>query len=87
MSEQAIIYLGSIGLLGEYCPSSRKKNRSLLERIDCMPLEPFQENSEFHGCSWMQPVLTSEDQPSCVQEALEDNIGAAYILNSGIWSL
>ncbi|KAI4346950.1 hypothetical protein L6164_007812 [Bauhinia variegata] len=46
MSEQAIIHLGAIGLLGEYFPPSRKKYRPLPFRVSCMHPEPHQEISE-----------------------------------------
>ncbi|KAI4352135.1 hypothetical protein L6164_006416 [Bauhinia variegata] len=36
MSEQAIIHLGAIGLLGEYFPSSRIKYRPSTSRVSCM---------------------------------------------------
>ncbi|KAG7020201.1 Eukaryotic translation initiation factor 5, partial [Cucurbita argyrosperma subsp. argyrosperma] len=38
MSERATLFLSSIGLLGEYCPTSRKKY-SCAETIGCMHLE------------------------------------------------
>lgn len=38
MSERASLFLSSIGLLGEYCPTSRKKI-SCAETIGCMHLE------------------------------------------------
>lgn len=84
MSEQAIFFLGTIGLLDEYCPSSRKKNRSLSKGVGCMHLGPFREYSGFRGCKWMQPLLAAEDQSSFVQKILEENIAAVYTLNSSI---
>ncbi|KAJ8530630.1 hypothetical protein K7X08_023511 [Anisodus acutangulus] len=58
MSEQAIFYLGSIGLLGEYCPWSRKKNRHCSGRVDCMHLRSLQEEHfDFCGCWEAQPAL------------------------------
>ncbi|KAL6286727.1 hypothetical protein ACE6H2_011117 [Prunus campanulata] len=79
MSEQAIFYLGSIGLLGEYCPSSRKKNRPLLKGNSCMHRLPYQEYPEFHGCYWLQPFIASENQSSLVLKNLEDDIAATSI--------
>ncbi|KAK9194488.1 hypothetical protein WN944_005195 [Citrus x changshan-huyou] len=74
MSIQAISCLGSVGLLGEYCPSSRKKIRPLSGRFGCMHLVPFQEYpEEFCGCSHWQPFLTTEHCCSLVQEVLEDS--------------
>ncbi|XXG65555.1 hypothetical protein AAC387_Pa05g3225 [Persea americana] len=61
MSERASLYLGSIGLLGEYCPTSRKKYRLSSGRV-CMHLGPFRDLTGFQGCSWMQPSLLTRDQ-------------------------
>ncbi|BBG99591.1 hypothetical protein Prudu_009328, partial [Prunus dulcis] len=79
MSEQAIFYLGSIGLLGEYCPSSRKKNRPLLKGNSCMHRLPYQEYPEFHGCYWLQPFIAYENQSSPVLKNLEEDIAATSI--------
>lgn len=38
MSERATLFLSSIGLLGEYCPKSRKKNRHTADKVGCMHL-------------------------------------------------
>lgn len=60
MSEQAIFYLGSIGLLGEYCPWSRKKNRHFSGQVDCMHLESFkEEHFDFSGCWKAQLALSN----------------------------
>uniref|UniRef100_M1BE02 Eukaryotic translation initiation factor n=1 Tax=Solanum tuberosum TaxID=4113 RepID=M1BE02_SOLTU len=60
MSEQAIFYLGSIGLLGEYCPWSRKKNRHFSGQVDCMHLESFKEEQlDFSGRWKAQPALNN----------------------------
>lgn len=32
MSEAGCFYLGSVGLLGEYCPTTRKRHKQLEER-------------------------------------------------------
>lgn len=61
MSGQAILYLGWIGLLGEYCPF-------LLERVGCMHRVPFQEYPEFSGCSRAQPSFTAADLSFHAQE-------------------
>lgn len=45
MSEQASLFLLSIGLLGEYCPPQRKKDRSSGPQVDCMHLKSFQGHS------------------------------------------
>ena len=56
MSEQASLFLSSIGLLGEYCPTSRKKNRHSFTKVGCMHLEPFLDYiTHSPGCSYMQP--------------------------------
>lgn len=54
MSERTSLFLSLIGLLGEYCPTSRKKCRRNSENISCMHLEPFQGyyNSS-QGCQFM----------------------------------
>ncbi|MCD7463064.1 hypothetical protein HAX54_049881 [Datura stramonium] len=58
MSEQAIFYLGSIGLLGEYCPTSKKKNRYFSGRVDCMHLRSLQEEHiDCCRCWEAQPAL------------------------------
>uniref|UniRef100_A0A6N2KA03 Uncharacterized protein n=1 Tax=Salix viminalis TaxID=40686 RepID=A0A6N2KA03_SALVM len=72
MSIQAISFLGKIGLLGEYTPL-RKKGRPLSDK-SCMHLGPCKGYPEFSGCSWVRPFLTTEEQPTLVQESLEDNV-------------
>ncbi|KAI4346952.1 hypothetical protein L6164_007812 [Bauhinia variegata] len=69
MSEQAIIHLGAIGLLGEYFPPSRKKYRPLPFRVSCMHPEPHQEISESCGCCWRPSIIAGG--PFCVQGASE----------------
>ena len=83
MSEQAIFFLETIGLLGEYCPSSRKKNRSLSKVVGCMHLGPYREYSGC-GCKWMQPSLAAEDQSGFVQGILEESTEPVYTSNSSI---
>ncbi|GLT28850.1 hypothetical protein SLA2020_037540 [Shorea laevis] len=84
MSVQALHYLGSIGLLGEYCPSARRKNSHFSNKIDCMHLGPFREYPEFHGCSWPQPFLSAEDQSSLVCHKAIEKDTTAFTLSSGI---
>lgn len=43
MSARDSLFLGSIGLLGEYFPTSRKKYICSSEKSDYLQLEPFQE--------------------------------------------
>lgn len=78
MSIQAISFLGKIGLLGEYTPPLRKKGRPLSDKVSCMHLGPCKEYPEFSGCSWVQPFLTTEEQPALVQKSLDDIVTAAY---------
>ncbi|KAI4367022.1 hypothetical protein MLD38_022809 [Melastoma candidum] len=55
-------YLGHIGLPGEYCPWSRKKNRRLAETVSCMHLELFRQHPEFQRSIWLRPRLAPERQ-------------------------
>ncbi|KAK6938469.1 hypothetical protein RJ641_031977 [Dillenia turbinata] len=53
MSERATQFSSTIGLLGEYCPTSRKKQR---HSFGCMHLEPFWDHhTDCHGCHFTQP--------------------------------
>lgn len=85
MSILAIYDLGLIGLLGLYCPSSRKKKRSLSGKQDYMHLGAFKKYQEFHYCNWFQPFLTAKDQSYLLQKASEDNIAAACLSSSSIF--
>lgn len=56
MSEQATICLGYVGLLGEYCPTLRRKCSDRVD--DCMHLDLFQQGHlELSGCTQIQPFL------------------------------
>ncbi|KAI5684338.1 hypothetical protein M9H77_05566 [Catharanthus roseus] len=68
MSEEAILFLGLIGLLGEYCPTSRKKNVSSLT----VCISGFPKYPEFCGCSSVQPCTASEDHLLCSEISLEE---------------
>ncbi|KAG5623681.1 hypothetical protein H5410_008899 [Solanum commersonii] len=58
MSKQATLYLGSVGLLGEYCPTSRKRCHHISDRVDCMHLDLFPEGHlELSGCTQTQLSL------------------------------
>ncbi|KAJ6936400.1 hypothetical protein NC652_011190 [Populus alba x Populus x berolinensis] len=81
---EAISFLGAIGLLGEYSPSSRKKGGPLFDTISYMHFGLFDEYPEFQGCSWIQPFLTKQERSFLAKESLEDNIAAAQFLNSSI---
>ncbi|KAK6255782.1 hypothetical protein SCA6_017087 [Theobroma cacao] len=83
----AIPYLGSIGLLGEYCPSVRKKIRPLSDKFGCMHLGPFQEHPDFHGCSWLQPFVIAEDQSALIPYKIFEDFTAANTLSSSICCL
>ncbi|TYH89104.1 hypothetical protein ES332_A01G222500v1 [Gossypium tomentosum] len=48
MSERASLFLSSFGLLGEYCPKSRKKNIISSSEIICMHIEA--NNTHCLGC-------------------------------------
>lgn len=56
MSERASLFLSSIGLLGEYCPTSRKKSRHSSRKVGCMHLW-ISEAYKTHcfGCQFMPP--------------------------------
>lgn len=57
MSERASLFLLSVGLLGEYCPTSRKK----CSQADCMHLEPcLKFKADCVGCYFMQPKIFSK---------------------------
>lgn len=84
MSVQAIQYLGSIGLLGEYSPKARKKSCHLAEKFDCMHLGSYPAYPEFDGCSWAQPSLIAEDQSSLVYHKATEEETAAFTLISGL---
>lgn len=81
MSEQAILFQGSIGLLGEYCPKSRKKNEPLSDRIDCMYHTSWQ---EFRYCDWVQLSFSKEEE---IDLSAQDSLKDFYILKSSISSL
>lgn len=55
MSEQATFFLSSIGLLGEYCPTSRKKNGHTADIVGCMPLGLLEDSAHCLGCQFMRP--------------------------------
>lgn len=83
MSVQAIQYLGSIGLLGEYSPKARKKSCHSADKFDCMCLGSYLAYPEFHGCSWAQPLLIAEDQFSFLYHKATEEDTAAFTLISG----
>lgn len=49
------LYLVSVGLLGEYCPTSRKKSWKSV--FGCMHLEPHQNFKQRGGYQWVQPFF------------------------------
>lgn len=61
MSERASLFLSSIGLLGEYCPTSRKKT-SCAETIGCMHLELLGGHRKARdlGFSFMRPFPAAQ---------------------------
>jgi len=81
MSKQAILFEGSSGLLGEYCPTLRKKNEPLSDRINCMYHASYQ---EFRCCDWVQLCFTKEEE---IELSAPDSLKDFYILKSSISSL
>lgn len=62
MSEPASLFLSSLGLLGEYCPTSRKKNIHPSEIVGCMHLGAIEScRSEVLGCGSMRPFTSEEN--------------------------
>lgn len=56
MSERASLFLSSIGLLGEYCPTARKKNRDSSDSVLCMHLGILESyKTDFLRCQFMRP--------------------------------
>ena len=57
MSERASLFLSSIGLLGEYCPTSRKKSRHSSYIVGCMHIVLSESyNTHCSGCQFMRPL-------------------------------
>ena len=57
MSEQASLFLLSIGLLGEYCPSQRKKDRNSAPLVGCMHLKSHQGHKiRGQDCQFLVPA-------------------------------
>lgn len=55
MSERASLFLSSIGLLGEYFPTSRKKSRHSSHKVGCMHLGTSEAYTTRIGCLFMRP--------------------------------
>ncbi|EXB60481.1 hypothetical protein L484_014936 [Morus notabilis] len=56
MSERVTHFLSSIGLLGEYCPTSRKKDGSTADKVGCMHLGLIEGcKTHFLGYLFMRP--------------------------------
>ncbi|KAK4433657.1 hypothetical protein Salat_0528400 [Sesamum alatum] len=73
MSEQASLFLSSIGLLGEYCPLPREKEKNSGSGVGCMHLELRQGYTRHQGCQFMRPVLSLRnfyhiEEETCVGE-------------------
>lgn len=59
MSEQASLFLLLIGLLGEYCPSQRKKDRNSGPLVGCMHLRSHQGHSTLsQDCQFASPAAS-----------------------------
>lgn len=69
MSERDSSYLGSIGLLGEYYPTSRKKYICSLEEVGCMHLEPFQTSVVTQGSTWQLYISSAVAWPWTEEES------------------
>ncbi|OAY85063.1 ATP synthase subunit alpha, chloroplastic [Ananas comosus] len=68
MSEQASLYFGSIGLLGEYSPTSRKRFRLSYESLfGCMHHEPVRRVSQKFGSCYCNQHLTAAWPPRMKQ--------------------
>lgn len=76
MSGLDSLYLGTIGLLGEYSPISRK--RYILSLESFMHHRPLQHCTS--GCSFMQPSGTEEKFPEAPKEKHFALASAAYYL-------
>lgn len=77
MSEQASQFLSSIGLLGEYCPLPREKEKTSASEVGCMHLELRQGYDIRHqGCQFMRPVLSLRNFYHIEEETFvgEDNL-------------
>lgn len=70
MSEEVPLYLESIGLLGQYCPTSRKRYRNPLDSARCMHLKSSLKSTSVEDFCWMQPfpiagdIFSIQDRPS-----------------------
>lgn len=65
MSERASLFLSSIGLLGEYCPTSKKKNRDSSFKVACMHIGLFDCHTEdYIGCQFMRPISSARNLSS-----------------------
>jgi hypothetical protein len=62
MSEQTSVYSGSVGLLGEYSRSTRKRHKFL---IPCMHQDP----TKFSGCENSLDTTSAESQLTFLQGA------------------
>lgn len=62
MSERSSLFLSSIGLLGEYCPTSRKKIRLSSSKVGCMHLGLFEGHiTDYIGCQFMWPFPSARN--------------------------
>ena len=77
MSEQDLLYLGSVGLLGEYS-RTRKRHKLPLGRPCCMHPKPCQ-FMQASGCSWSALVSADPLQGSRLLSLLA--LGASDIIS------
>lgn len=71
MSERASLFLSSIGLLGEYCPTSRKKSA---ETIGCMHLELLESHRKARvlGFHFMRPFSAAQRTIGPIEDTAAD---------------
>ncbi|URE24990.1 hypothetical protein MUK42_11992 [Musa troglodytarum] len=75
MSEQVRLYLGSIGLLGEYSPTTRNRERLSWGSFSCMHYRPHQHLTPTLGCYFKQPLLIAED-PFIVSKGKDSTVSS-----------
>jgi len=84
MSEEVPLYLESIGLLGQYCPTSRKRYRNPLDSACCMNLKSSLESSSAKDFSWMQSYPIAGDIFSIEERSSLSSFSSSFSLNTAI---
>ncbi|KAI3928856.1 hypothetical protein MKW98_024457 [Papaver atlanticum] len=68
LSERATLFLGSVGLLGEYCPRGFK-HRDFAANKGCrMHFEPFQDFRDSSSYNFLRPPITNELEETTLSE-------------------